>query len=125
MKLRIDKFIWCVRLTKTRGLAAELISKNKIRLNDLPTKASKEVSVGDTIFVNRNSAVFTYSVLKLTDKRLSASLVSDFVRDCTSPEEKEKNKLYIASQKIYRLSDGKPTKKDRREIEGFLDQWTE
>jgi ribosome-associated heat shock protein Hsp15 len=125
MKLRIDKFIWCVRLTKTRALAAELIAKNKIRLNDLPTKASKDISVGDTVFVYRNSAVFTYSVLKLTDKRLSASLVSDFIQDTTSIEEKEKNNLYLASQKVYRLSDGKPTKKDRREIEDFLDQWTE
>lgn len=125
MKLRIDKFIWCVRLTKTRALAAELISKNKIRLNDLPTKASKEVSVGDTVFVYRNSAVFTYSILKLTDKRLSASLVNDFIQDTTTIEEKEKNSLYLASQKVYRLSDGKPTKKDRREIEDFLDQWTE
>ncbi len=125
MKLRIDKFIWCVRLTKTRALAAELISKNKIRLNDLPTKASKDVSVGDTVFVYRNSAVFTYSILKLTDKRLSASLVNDFIQDTTTIEEKEKNSLYLASQKVYRLSDGKPTKKDRREIEDFLDQWTE
>ena len=125
MKLRIDKFIWCVRLTKTRALAAELISKNKIRLNDLPTKASKDVSVGDTVFVYRNSAVFTYSILKLTDKRLSASLVNDFIQDTTTIEEKEKNSFYLASQKVYRLSDGKPTKKDRREIEDFLDQWTE
>ncbi|MBM3430344.1 MAG: RNA-binding S4 domain-containing protein [Bacteroidetes bacterium] len=125
MKLRIDKFIWCVRLTKTRALAAELIAKNKIKLNDLPTKASKDVSVGDTVFVYRNSAVFTYSVLKLTDKRLSASLVSDFIQDTTSIEEKEKNNFYLASQKVYRLSDGKPTKKDRREIEDFLDQWAE
>lgn len=125
MGLRIDKFVWCVRLTKTRSLAAELIVKNKIKLNNLTTKAAKEVSIGDVIYFYRNSAKFTYSILKLTDKRLSASLVTDFIQETTNEEEKGKNRIFEASQKSYRLTRGKPSKKNRRDIGGFLDQWAE
>lgn len=125
MGLRIDKFVWCVRLTKTRSLAAELIVKNKIKLNNLTTKAAKEVSIGDVIYFYRNSAIFTYSILKLPNVRLSASLVNDYIQETTNEEEKEKNRIFVASQKAYRLTGGKPSKKNRRDIEGFLDQWAE
>lgn len=123
MKLRIDKFIWCVRLTKTRSLAAELISKNKIKLNNQAIKPSKEVSVNDVISIYKNNAIFSYSVKKLIDKRLSAGLINEYILDTTPVEEIEKHKLYLDSQKQYRFSDGKPTKKDRRELDDFLDQW--
>ena len=125
MKLRVDKFIWCVRLAKTRSASADLITKHKIRINKQDVKPAKEISIGDTIDVYKNSAVFSYTVCKLIDKRLSATLVCEYITDITSEEEIKKYKSYIEAQKHYKDSDGKPTKKDRRSLDEFIDHWGE
>lgn len=123
MKLRWDKFIWCVRLSKTRSIAAELISKGKIKINGEQVKPSREVKVSDVIYVQKNTATFSYKVLGFTDKRVGAALVNNFILDLTPLEEIEKYKAYQASQRVYRQTDGKPTKKDRRELDDFLENW--
>ena len=123
MKLRLDKFIWCVRLTKTRSLAAELISKGRIKINGEQVKPSREVKINDIIYIQKNTATFSYKVLGFTDKRVGAALVNNFIEDSTSMEEIEKYKAYQASQRVYRQTDGKPTKKDRRELDDFLENW--
>lgn len=121
MKLRYDKFIWSVRLSKTRALAAESIAKGKIRVNGQQIKPSREVNVGDFIQLYRNTAVFTYQLTALIDRRIGAPLVLNFISDITKPEEIEKEKNHLHAQKDFRLlSDGKPSKKDRRAIDGFL-----
>jgi ribosome-associated heat shock protein Hsp15 len=125
MKLRWDKFLWCVRLTKTRSLAAELINKGKVRVNNEQVKPSREVKLNDIISFQRNNAVFTYNVVGITDKRVGAPLVVNFIIDQTPPEEIEKLKLYQSAQRNYRQTDGKPTKKDRRELDYFLENWEE
>lgn len=125
MKLRWDKFIWCVRLAKTRSIAAELLAKGRIKINGEQVKPSREVKINDEIHVHRNTAVFSYKVLDFTDKRVGAALVSSYILDVTSPEEIEKLKSYQASQRVYRQTDGKPTKKDRRELDEFLENWHE
>jgi len=121
MKLRYDKFIWSVRLSKTRALAAEAIAKGKTKVNGQQIKPSREVNVGDFIQLYRNTAVYTYHVIALIDRRIGATLVNNYLSDMTKPEELEKEKAYLHAQKDFRLlSDGKPSKKDRRAIEGFL-----
>jgi ribosome-associated heat shock protein Hsp15 len=125
MKIRFDKYVWSVRLTKTRSLATELISKSKILLNDQIVKPSREVKVGDLIVVQKHSARFEYKVLDLIDRRLGAPLVKDYILDQTKEEEIQKLKVYQEAQRNYRLTDGKPTKKDRRELDRFLDDWSE
>jgi ribosome-associated heat shock protein Hsp15 len=81
--------------------------------------------LNDIISFQRNNAVFTYKVLGITDKRVGAPLVVNFIIDQTPPEEIEKLKLYQSAQRNYRQTDGKPTKKDRRELDHFLENWEE
>jgi len=122
MAIRLDKFVWSVRLTKTRSIATELIAKGKIRINGLDVKPSKDVKVSDVIHVFKNSAVFTYKIKALIDKRVGPKLVIDYLEDITPLEEIEKFKLYVDSQSVYRQNGtGKPTKKDRRSLDDFLD----
>jgi len=122
MALRIDKYTWAVRLTKTRSQASELISKGKIKINELDVKPSRDVKVGDTIQVHKNSAVFSYKVLELLDKRVGPKLVAGYLEDITPIEEVEKFRLYQEAQKVYRdMGTGRPSKKDRRMLDDFLD----
>jgi ribosome-associated heat shock protein Hsp15 len=122
--MRIDKYIWCVRLSKTRSIATELVSKGKVKLNGEPVKPSKDVKIGDVIFIQRNTAVFSYKVVQLLNSRVGAKLVADYVADITDPIEVDKYRQYQVAQSAYReLGTGKPSKKDRRDISGFLEDW--
>lgn len=124
MPCRLDKFVWAVRLAKTRTTAGELISKGKIRLNQLPAKPAKEVKLGDEINIIRHSAVFTFKVIGLNERRVGAKLVENFITDITSDEEREKYEAYLVNQKVYRdLGTGKPSKKQRRDLDDFLESW--
>lgn len=122
--MRWDKYIWSVRLSKTRSQAAESLNKGRIRINQSNCKPSKEPKIGDIIYISHNSAVFTYKVIQLLDKRVGPKLVQDYIIDTTSPEEIEKMKQYLLAQKTYRLNGtGKPSKKDRRDLDDFIEGW--
>ena len=124
MKLRLDKFIWAIRIAKTRSLAHEAISKGKIKMNFKDIKPSYQPQENDIITIHRNSAVFSYKVIVLTDKRIGAKLVHDFIKNITPPEEIEKFEQYLLSQKLYRINgDGKPSKKDRRDLDDFKEKY--
>lgn len=126
MALRFDKYVWSVRLAKTRSQASDLISKGKIKLNGQQIKPSREPKIGDEIQIHKNTAVFTYKVLNLLENRVGPKLVSEYLIDITPIEEVEKYKLYNASQAVYRNNGtGKPTKKDRRDLDDFLEGWGE
>ncbi|MEY4486485.1 MAG: hypothetical protein RL440_1018 [Bacteroidota bacterium] len=125
MKTRLDKFLWAVRLSKTRSQATELISKGKVLLNESAIKPSREVKEGETITLLKHSARFQFKVLQVLDRRVGAPLVKDYLLDITPLEEIEKLKAYQEAQRNYRLTDGKPTKKDRRELDRFMDDWQE
>lgn len=119
---RIDSFLWSVRLFKTRSKASEACKKNKIAINEVEAKASKEVRISDKVTVKKGGIKFEYKVLDLTSKRMGAKLVPDYLVEITSLEEKEKLKLQQLAQKTYRdKGAGRPTKKDRRNLEDFLD----
>jgi ribosome-associated heat shock protein Hsp15 len=124
MRLRCDKFIWAIRLRKTRSLASQAISKGNIKLNHVIVKPAKEVSIGDILTVHKKGAVFTYIVLQLQDKRIGANVVSEYIQDITPPEEYERLKEIMKASQSYRnYGTGKPSKKDRREIDDFLNEW--
>lgn len=124
MSCRLDKFVWSVRLAKTRSQAADAVSKNKVKINNEAVKPSKEVKLGDEIQIVRHTAVFSYRVIQLLEKRIGAKLVADYIVDVTDPLEVEKLKTYQLSQSAYRDNGtGKPSKKDRRNIDDFLDNW--
>lgn len=123
MKIRLDKYIWAVRLSKTRSQASELIAKGRVLVNDVHVKPSREVKIGETIVLLKHGARFQYKVLDLLDKRVGAALVKDYIQDTTPPEEIAKLSAYQEAQRNYRLTDGKPTKKDRRKLDSFMDDW--
>ncbi len=124
MSLRWDKYLWCVRLAKTRTQATELLQKGKVLVNDANVKPSREPKIGDQISVLKNNAVFSFKVLALLDKRVGPKLVSDYLIDQTPEEEIEKYRQYQLAQSAYRnYGTGKPSKKDRRDIETFMDDW--
>lgn len=102
MSCRVDKYAWSVRLAKTRSQSSEAISKGKIRLNNQHVKPAREVKLGDTIQVVRHTATFSYKVIQLLERRVGAKLVSDYLIDITTEEEREKLKVYRAAQSVYR-----------------------
>ena len=125
MSLRIDKYVWFVRLAKTRTLATELVQRNKIKLNNMPVKPSKEVKIGDTVSIIKNNATFSYKIKDLLDRRVGAKLVADYLIDITDPLELEKFKTYQAAQSVYReYGTGRPSRKDRDNLDSFF-EWLE
>jgi len=118
---RIDKYLWSVRLFKTRSLAADQCKTNKILIKNEPVKSSREVKIGDIISVKKNTAIFSYRVIDLLKSRVGAPLVKNYIEDITLPAEIEKFKIYLEAQREYRENDfGKPTKSDRRKLGKFL-----
>jgi ribosome-associated heat shock protein Hsp15 len=124
MGCRLDKYVWSVRLAKTRSKSSDAIANGKVRLNNDLVKPSKDVKLGDEIQIIKHSAKFTFRVIQLLNKRIGAKLVQDYIVDVTPEEEFEKLRLYRLSQSTYREhGTGKPTKKDRRDLDGFLENW--
>jgi len=124
MSCRLDKFVWCVRLAKTRSKSTEAVNKGRVRLNSVSAKPAKEVKLGDEIQIIRHTATFTFRVIQLLDKRVGAKLVKDYIIDVTPEEEIDKLRVYQAAQSNYRQhGSGKPSKKDRRDIDDFIDNW--
>ncbi|MGV6860831.1 MAG: RNA-binding S4 domain-containing protein [Putridiphycobacter sp.] len=118
---RIDKFLWAVRLAKTRSFAADLCKKNKVLVNGIEVKPSKDIKNGDEITIKRSAIKFSYRVLDTLEKRVGAKLVSNYLVDITPVEELEKYKTLQLAQKAYRQNGlGRPTKKQRRDIDQFL-----
>jgi len=120
-KTRIDKWLWCVRLFKSRSVAAEACDKGKIKIGDQPVKASRNIKMGDIITIRKGAFTMQFEVLRLTESRLPAKLVADFCKDITPEEEIEKIKLHSIETRAYRKrGEGRPTKRDRRELDEFI-----
>jgi ribosome-associated heat shock protein Hsp15 len=116
-KVRLDKWLWSVRIFKTRSIAAEACSKGRVLVNGLEAKSSKELIGNETIIVRKPPVIYTYKIKTLSKNRLSAKLLNDFIEDLTSVE--ELNKLSI-NETFFVKRDrgaGRPTKKDRRIID--------
>ncbi len=115
--IRIDKWLWVVRLFKTRTQAAEACKSGKIKIGDQAVKASREISVGDIIKLHLNPIVKTVEVKTVIKNRIGAKLVADNIIDHTPQEEYDKLKL--VNEMNYERRDrgvGRPTKKERRII---------
>lgn len=120
MAARLDKYIWAVRLFKTRTLAANECKKNHVLINDEASKPSKPIKVNDVITIKKSGVLFKYKVLAELEKRVGAKLVPDYMKEVTTLEEIEKYKTIQLAQKVYRQNGvGRPTKKDRRDIDEF------
>lgn len=120
--VRIDKYLWAIRVYKTRSDATDACNGNKVKLGGVNAKPSKAVKVGDTIEVHKGPAVFTYKVLQLSENRMGAALVPDYAENLTP--ESELAKLHAPVETIVLKRDrgtGRPTKKDRRQLDELMD----
>lgn len=120
---RTDKFLWSVRIFKTRSQAAEACKKGQIFVNDIESKASRILKPGDVISVRKSGVYYKYSVLGFPNSRVGAKLVAEYVKDETSPEELKKLEIrQEPSVFVFRpRGAGRPTKKERRDIDKLTD----
>jgi ribosome-associated heat shock protein Hsp15 len=118
--MRIDKYLWCVRFYKTRSIATEACKKGHIKINGDSIKPSKLVFSGEKLTVRKEQINYQIEVLDIPTSRLGAKLVDLYRKDITPPEEFEKLELLKYSKDFYRKRGaGRPTKKDRRDIDGY------
>jgi ribosome-associated heat shock protein Hsp15 len=122
METRIDKWLWAMRLFKTRTLAAEACKKGRIFIKNVAVKPSRMIKVGDVIGVRKNPVLYSFEVLQLTENRLNAKLVSEFMRNVTTPDQLEIIELGELAGNIGRVRGaGRPTKKERRDLDDFFE----
>ena len=121
--MRIDKFLWCLRYFKTRNIATTACKKGHVKVNGVVVKPSREVYPMDEIMVRKNQINYQLKINDIPPNRVGAKLVDIYRVDITPKEEFEAQELLKYSKDYYRKKGtGRPTKKDRRNIEDFLDE---
>ena len=119
---RIDKFLWAIRAFKTRTAATDACKGGKVKVAGVNAKPSKEVKPGDVLTVKKGSVTYTYKVLQPLERRVGAKLVPEYALNLTPAAELEKLRAPVETFFITRdRGAGRPTKKDRREIEDAWD----
>lgn len=121
-EVRIDKYLWAIRVYKTRSEATDACNGGKVRLNGIDPKPSKAVHPGDVIVIRKGAVTYTFKVLALVDKRQGAKLVPQYAENLTPQEELDK--LHAPVETFFLKRDrgtGRPTKKDRRQMDSLWD----
>jgi len=119
---RIDKWLWMVRIFKTRTIAADACKKGRIKINQSEVKASKEVKAGDIILVRKPPINYTFIVKGIPKNRVGAKLLVDYLENTTSEEELQKLEPgFLAFQGLRDRGMGRPTKKERRLLDNIKD----
>src|SRR5574344_530701 len=120
--MRIDKYLWAIRVFKTRADAVDACRGSRVKIDGQCVKPSREVHQGDTIVVRKGAVYYEYLVLQPIDRRQPAKDVPLFVSDVTPAEELDKLKLPSETVVIYRKKGtGCPTKKERRQLDDIMD----
>lgn len=120
--MRIDKYLWCIRLFKTRNLATEACKKGAVKINGTAVKPAREVLTLDKISVRKNQIEYQITAIAFPESRVGAKLVGLYAQDNTPAEAFAHSELQRLAQEYYRKKgEGRPTKKDRRD----LDDWFE
>ena len=115
-KIRIDKWLWAVRIHKTRSIATNACNSGKVKIGGNIVKPSRTIRTGDILTVRKKYITYTYKVMGLIEKRVSAKSSTGYVSDITPKQEKEKLNLSIPNYKREK-GIGRPTKKERRNME--------
>lgn len=124
MEVRLDKYLWAVRIFKTRSDAADAVRNNRVLVNDAYAKPSREVREGDVISVKRPLLTYSYRVKGLVSNRLPAAKVVEFCENITP--ESELSKQHTPRETIFVFRErgtGRPTKKERREIDALMESF--
>lgn len=129
-KVRVDKWLWAVRIFKSRTLAGNTVRQGKVRVNGAVVKPSTAVEIGHRVTVQKNGFSLEYEVLKLIDKRVGAPIAVTCYSDHTPQEELDKYKDWFVGKsgtEFREKGTGRPTKKNRRELGKFkeddLEEW--
>lgn len=124
---RLDKYLWAIRVYKTRSDAADACKSGKVKVNDMEAKASREVKQGDTISVRKVNVIFQFRVVAPVENRQPAKLVEEYAINITP--QSELDKLNVPRETLHLLRErgtGRPTKKDRREMDDLIENlWDE
>ena len=124
---RLDKYLWAIRVFKTRSDAADACKSGKVKVNDMEAKASREVKQGDTISVRKVNVVFQFRVIAPVENRQPAKLVEEYAINITP--QSELDKLNVPRETLHLVRErgtGRPTKKDRREMDDLIENlWDE
>lgn len=119
---RLDKFLWSIRVYKTRSEAADACKSGKVKVNGIEAKSSREVKPSDTVSVRKNIVTYQFRIITPVDKRQPARLVEEYVQNITP--QSELDKLNVPKESLHMSRDkgtGRPTKKDRREMDDLMD----
>lgn len=120
--MRIDKFLWCTRYFKTRSLATDACKKGHVKSSGESLKPSRDVFRGDQLIVRKNQINYELLILDIPANRVGAKLVDLYRKDLTPPEAFENQDLLRYSRDFYRKKGtGRPTKKDRRDMDSYTD----
>ena len=120
--MRIDKYLWCIRVYKTRNLATEACKKGHVKIDSKNIKPSKDIFGDELIIVRRNQIDYKIKVINIPPSRVGAKLVDLYRKDLTPKEAFEKSELLKYSKDYYRKKGtGRPTKKDRRDIDDYYE----
>ena len=118
--MRVDKYLWCVRYFKTRSIATNACKKGQVRVNNDVVKPARDVYAQDIITVRKNQINYTIEVLDIPANRVGAKLVDIYRKDITSKSQFEQQEILQYSKDYYRKKGtGRPTKKDRRNLEDY------
>ncbi len=119
-EVRIDKWLWAVRIFKTRTIATDACKKGRVMIDNIPVKPSRTIRAGEVVQVRKSPITFSFKVLATADKRMGAKMVPQFMENVTSPEEYEILEMNKISGFVDRQrGTGRPTKKERRDLEQF------
>ena len=121
-EVRIDKWLWAVRVFKTRSLATDACKMNRVSINGQLTKPSRLVKEGDVIGVRKPPIEYSFKVLRVLNNRVGAKLVPEYMENVTPKEQYDILELQRLSRFVDRAKGlGRPTKKDRRDMESFIE----
>ncbi len=121
-QIRLDKFLWVVRLFKTRSQAAEDCKKGRVLVNGMPVKSSRLIKIGDEISIKETPVYRMFRVIGISDKRMAAKLTPAFIIDITPADQLELLELNRLVNKLNRHRGlGRPTKRDRRDLDNFME----
>ena len=119
---RIDKWLWAARIFKTRSIAAEACKNGRITIKGINVKPSHTIKAGDVVSVRKPPITYSFEVLKPIEQRVGAKLINEIYNDVTAPEQYELLEMNRISGFVDRArGTGRPTKKDRRQIDSFTD----
>jgi len=121
-KIRIDKWLWTVRLFKTRTLATDACNAGKVKINAVNCKPSREIKKNEKVQIRIGMLLKTVEVLDFPKSRIAAKLVPDYYTDLTPPEEYERLKTISTAAEWREHGIGRPTKRDRRQLE-YVKEW--